>query len=312
MTYHLELDELAELDEGLLGDERAANARGHLRDCALCRDRADQVAAVSRLLGDTPSPALPDDVADRLSATVESEVARRTVTPLRRTRRRAPLLALAAACAVVLVVGGVAVTQLSRFSGGGSPSVSIGQGGGATSTRASEQPLAPLVLPSDAVTASGRDYSSHRLSRQASALLREHKATKERAEGQQAQGSGEVSTQSRPSTPPPAAQGEKDGTAGREKNSVTVQSARPTPSPLKTLATPKTLQACVDRIVKTVIQGSEKPLAIDLAHYGGNPAAVIVLPETNASKAKVLVVNPTCSAVRATREIPRPASGSVP
>ena len=48
---HLTLDELAELDEGLLAPERELEVRSHLDGCAECRARADAIAAAP----DSPS-----------------------------------------------------------------------------------------------------------------------------------------------------------------------------------------------------------------------------------------------------------------
>jgi hypothetical protein len=67
------------------------------------------------------------------------------------------------------------------------------------------------------------------------------------------------------------------------------------PSALKQLRTPKRLFACV-RAVAATQRAKPVPLAVDLARWQGDPAAVIALPSAgHGGAADVLVVGPGCA-----------------
>lgn len=63
---HLSLDELAELDEGLLGTDRAGSARSHLAGCETCRASADAITAARTALSDLPPVTMPAEVQNRI------------------------------------------------------------------------------------------------------------------------------------------------------------------------------------------------------------------------------------------------------
>lgn len=107
-TAHLDYDVLADLAEGLLDKATAVSAQEHLAGCAECRDRAAELAAVSRVLAEAPAPPMPAYLVDRLDAALAAEAAASVTT--RRSARRFQLVA-AAAAAVVVVGGGVAVAN---------------------------------------------------------------------------------------------------------------------------------------------------------------------------------------------------------
>ncbi len=113
---HLDLEVLAELDEDLLDDARAATVRAHLATCDACRERAGTLRATRALLSALPSPAMPIDVANRIDAAIAAEPAPpapvpTTVVPL--TKRRAwwrhPNLAAAAAAVAAIALGSAVV-----------------------------------------------------------------------------------------------------------------------------------------------------------------------------------------------------------
>ncbi|MCP2313163.1 anti-sigma factor family protein [Kitasatospora paracochleata] len=79
---HPDIDVLADLTEDLLPAERAAEVRAHLADCPDCAETHAALAEVSRLLGDTEPPAMPEDIAARIDAALAAEsAARAAVTP---------------------------------------------------------------------------------------------------------------------------------------------------------------------------------------------------------------------------------------
>jgi hypothetical protein len=99
---HLDLDALADVLAGQRDDP-------HLRTCRPCTDRLAELAAadtsVSAALAALPPPALPDDLAARLSAAVQDE-RRRELGVVRPLRRRSPTWLPAAAASVALVLAG--------------------------------------------------------------------------------------------------------------------------------------------------------------------------------------------------------------
>ncbi len=118
--HHPEPAEIAALGADLLPPDEAEPVREHLAGCASCSEIESDLVALSRELGDVPSPRIPDDVADRIDGALAAE-ATRTV-PFHVKRRRWPQLALAAAAALIAVGLGSVVLQgvdSSQDSGGG-------------------------------------------------------------------------------------------------------------------------------------------------------------------------------------------------
>jgi hypothetical protein len=81
---HLTLDEIAELDEGLLPPERISAARAHLHGCDQCRARADAISATRSMLAELPPVFMPDDVKARLDRALAEAAPRpdAVVTPI--------------------------------------------------------------------------------------------------------------------------------------------------------------------------------------------------------------------------------------
>ncbi|WP_051816451.1 hypothetical protein [Kitasatospora sp. NRRL B-11411] len=77
-SEHPDLDALADLAEELLPPARAAALHAHLADCPSCAEDFAALSGLPELLADLPAPALPQDVADRLSAALAAESAART------------------------------------------------------------------------------------------------------------------------------------------------------------------------------------------------------------------------------------------
>ncbi|MGW4898167.1 hypothetical protein ACWEQL_38885, partial [Kitasatospora sp. NPDC004240] len=71
---HPDVDELADLAEGLVEDAATADAlQRHLAGCADCRGTTDALGEVRALLGAAETPPMPQDVAARLDATLAAE-----------------------------------------------------------------------------------------------------------------------------------------------------------------------------------------------------------------------------------------------
>lgn len=70
---HLSLDELAELDEGLITSARAEAMREHARGCAECNAKLEALAETRSMLADLPPVTMPADVRARLDQALEGE-----------------------------------------------------------------------------------------------------------------------------------------------------------------------------------------------------------------------------------------------
>ena len=77
MAAHLTVDELADAAAGLVDDARAAEITEHLAGCRQCAAGQAELEQVSVRLAAEPAPPMPAVVADRLSAVIRSEQARR-------------------------------------------------------------------------------------------------------------------------------------------------------------------------------------------------------------------------------------------
>jgi hypothetical protein len=149
---HPTLDQLAELDEGLLPAAESASVTAHLADCAECRDARARLGEVSDLLAAAgrETPQMPADVAASVEAAlaragterdagVPSLAERRTgsepdtaaAPAADRPRHRGRMLLGAAAAVTLIAVGGAVISN--GLPGGSTPDES------AAGTRANAQ-----------------------------------------------------------------------------------------------------------------------------------------------------------------------------
>jgi hypothetical protein len=181
VTTHLDLDQLADLDEGLLEPTDTEEAAEHLAGCAQCRDRRSTLEAVRRSLAAAPPVGpLPPAVADRVDEALRAAalepadqpafsapLAAPTVMP---SPRRVPgprgmrWLQAAAVIVLLLAVGGIGV---SAFEGSTSSDNAASGGSGdqmrAAPARGSSGPVA--------VQRTGTAYTTAHLGTQAQTLL---------------------------------------------------------------------------------------------------------------------------------------------
>lgn len=73
-TPHPDVEELADLAEGLLGPARTTQVQGHVAGCAECAGTMAAVGRVPALLADLPAPRLPAAVAARIEAALAEQV----------------------------------------------------------------------------------------------------------------------------------------------------------------------------------------------------------------------------------------------
>ena len=270
---HLSVDRLADLAEGQLDPVSARAAEEHLRECSRCAaDRDDLARVPARLAAAAWTGPVPDDVVARLDAALAAE--RRTpsatgavtVTPLR-AGTGAPwgMRVLQVAAVLVLLIAGVglALTALGGGSDDENAARTTADSGGEAGSEA-----APESGGAYPVGASGRDWDKDTLVAAVPQLV--------------AGSLGDISLSTSPPAPvSPGAGADTSGDAARELAD----------SPAARLAEGPALAECVGRLYEAPVT----PLAVDLARWMGEPAAVIVLPTADdPATVDVYVVRPAC------------------
>jgi hypothetical protein len=276
---HLSLDELAELDEGILTPERASAVQAHLDGCAQCRAAADAIAATRGILADLPDEPMPDSVKARLEAALAdaAPTSSATVVPQLETYRRRRLgrptaAASAAAAAIVLVVGAIVVAAVGH---GGTSS---GGPGGADTAGSAPFPTAEPVQPKDYKrTSTGLNYTP-------SGLLSDIPGLVASVPGAATFGAGKASTQAIA----PSANG-----SGTEQS----LESGPVPKALRPLFDSRTkLLQCAVRMTG---ESNAVPLAIDFARWTNGefhsaPSIFLVFRDPNPEVVDVYVAAPDC------------------
>jgi hypothetical protein len=266
---HLDLDALADV----LADQATPEHTAHLRGCASCTSRLAELEAaearVVTVLATLPPPAVPDDLADRLTAALAAETplrpARASVTALPAVAQRHRTWLPAAAAAVLLVSGAGLGWSLLSSTGGSDTSDTAGSTG-----------------PEVVVAASGTDYADP--AAVAAALPR-------------VLTSDEVRTYA----------GGNGGSAARSNEDSALAEAQPDAEaqgpaatmliadPLERLRTPDGLASCLAGLQATPDEAPIEPLAVDFATYEGAPALAVVLLDPDPDKLSVFVVGPQCA-----------------
>lgn len=278
---HLTPELVADLDEGLLDAESAAHAEHHLAGCAACREHREALAWVTTTLASLPTPALPDDVAARLDASLAAAGAGTssaagtsdTVVPITAARsRRAGWstrgAGIAASVAGVLLVSAVALSVMNGGDGSGPNTATLGEGATA-STADSAAELGKFVADR-----SGQAYRTKTIDEQVDTLLVAH-----------------ASAMTGSPSPVPSSTLTSDP--------VVTATVRGEPTAFRApVVDPRVLYLCV---VQYLERPDVEPLAADVGTFDGAPAAIVVLPSTSdPSEAEVYVVGPDCSGPDAT------------
>jgi hypothetical protein len=260
---HLSADALADLQEGLLDDAAARSADAHLDRCERCAADQQALAALPGLLAGTADAGpVPADVATRLEAALATEArstaAAVTVTPLGTARRPARgMRVLQAAAVLVLLLAGVGL-GVSAIQGGGGDSGQTADSAGGSAAAQPDDGSFP-------VTASGRNWSEDTVTAAVPEIVagrlgppvRETAADRAGADGEEAEASRELAA----------------NPAGR-------------------LAGGPELAECVTALN----DGPVTPVAVDLASWQGQPAAVVVLPTPgDPATVDTWVVAPDCA-----------------
>jgi len=290
---HLDDDTLADLQEDLLEPAAARSAGEHLAGCPVCADRADRLARLPGLLADagTAGP-VPVEVATGIDAALSAEAVSagapgaRTVTPLDPERRGSPvgMRVLQAAAVLVLVLAGVGLA-LSALGGGsdgdaGTAGSAVDSGGGSSerSTTLGQFPL----------TVSGRAWTGSSLTEAVPDLLAARLSPPVDAQTLRESAAGSDTSR----TDAPEDEGADDGTDEDSQENTATPAPAAAPTGAQRLASGPALAECVAALA----DGPVTPLAVDLATWEGDPAAVILLPTPDdPATLDVWVVAPDCS-----------------
>lgn len=274
---HLDLDTLADV----LAGEAGAGDRTHLQSCASCTSRLAELQAaearVVAVLSTLPPPAVPEDLAERLSAALAGQAPLRSTgasvsaLPAASPRRRTWMPA--AAAAVLLVSGAGIGWSLVDGAGGGSDDADTAAGAG----------------PEVVVSASGTDYADPAAVTAAlPGVLTQGEVRTFSLEDSADRAAGTSGGAADSSAP--------EGTARAEAQAPAALSAA---DPLERLRTPDGLADCLAGLQATPDEAPVEPLALDFATYDGEPALAVVLVDPDPAKLSIFVVGPGCAAADA-------------
>jgi hypothetical protein len=295
MRPHVSAETMARYRQGDLNQRRASHISTHLAGCDRCSALNQDLGGVTTLLASASPPPMPDDLTARITSAIAAESARRSAAPQtapalpvpapqhrapRRSRvtPRLALSGLAAAAAMVLVAGGI--YEVVGHSGAPSSSASEGQPAAAPASRSANEPMAKApasasgpALPyqrggrRDSITpvATGTDFTPAALTSEVTAEVRKYGArfTKTGSNDESPAHSGPAS--------PGAVPGEQTGTFAD--------------IPLASL------RGCVNRIA-----AGSLVLLVDVAHYRGAAATVVVTEAAETGPMQIWVVGTGCSA----------------
>jgi hypothetical protein len=309
---HADAATLAAFREELLSARKAAQVSAHLAACPRCAALEGQLAEVTTLLSRATAPPMPDALTARIQAALAAEAAARTP-------------ATAPAPELVPAMSGAAGHDGTQSANGHRPR---GDTGGRKRWRDHDRSW--LALRVAAVTAgvaviAGGGYGIAQLlttgspavngaaSRTGAAPAIKVKGPVSRTSAGgfnagPASGSGS-SPPNRAGTPAPvviSSGTNYQATSLGPQASAVLEHQRhnghssahpgPTLAPAASQASLfPDLRACLNRV-----GNGQSPQLVDLAHYLGHPALIVVLPGTNGAQPKALVIAPGCSATTAT------------
>ena len=290
---HVDLEVLAELDEGVAGPQVEQAARAHLEHCAGCRERMAHLRTTRALLSALPADRMPEAVQTRIDAALAtaSVDGSGTVVPMRRRTRvwNSPAVAGAAAVAAVVVligalVAGNVIHHGKKTQTASAPLASEGNRQGSAAGAASIKEWA-----------TGANYTAATIPTLVPRLVTGTPPAGAPAPPLTASGSGGAS-----------------GATTTDSKSAAVPAATPVPEGAFTQDAMRTdssaLLGC-----GTILAGGVPtvPVAVDFASWNGKPAVIFALPAVGHPESlDVWVVRSTCSTSSLDvyfRRIPRPA-----
>jgi hypothetical protein len=306
ITRHVSAETMAGFRQGELSRRKNSRISAHLAGCVRCRTLDESLAGVRTLLAGAQPPPIPEHLAARIQTALATEAASRVVRPvgsengigtaarghgqraggqgwlprlpgLPRLGSRVALGSLAAAAAVLVVIGGMYEMTVSRGAGSGPNIPAAGVPAHRTAVPSAGN---GIVEPAPSGSASGPVLQYRHAGHQESVtpVTTDTDFTPNRLRTQVAEAIARYGAK----------------TAGTAPNSmfgmpsVAAQPARP---PIMFGNIPVSLlQGCVDRI-----DAGELVLLVDVARYRGTPATVIVTAVTVVGPDQIWVVGTGCS-----------------
>jgi hypothetical protein len=297
MRPHVSAETMARFRQGDLSQRRSSHIGRHLAECARCGALNEDLAGVTTLLADAQPPPMPEHLAARIQTAVAAEAARRVTAPAAnkaaahgrsrlprpaRTGSRVALGGLAAAAAVVLVAGGVyEITQHGGSSASPSSSAAsapAARPAGGSAGNGAMMPAAPAFGPVLQYRHAGRLDSISPVT--TGTYFTQGKLTSQVAADVTKYGTGFTKTGPNATPASRAASGSPAVVPGEHAG---LFGGIPVPA----------LRGCVNRIA-----AGDLVLLVDVAHYRGAPATVIVTEVAVTGPMQIWVVGTGCSASR--------------
>lgn len=286
---HVDLDTLADVEEGLAGTQVVVAVETHLQDCADCSDRLSRLRTTRALLTTLPAEPMPASVREQVDVALARAADERTgtVVPLARRRPRwnSPAVAGSAAAAAVVLLAGALIAGHVIHGGGSKADTSAASAGGTTRNAAPNLSTAGMKE-----WATGANYTAASIPSLIPKLVT--------------------------GTPPSPVFGAEKSTAGAGSGGGTlaVPAATPGATPARTGLTqeqlresPQALLLCATALADGV---PTTPVAVDFANYAGKPAVIFALPTpAHPALLDIWVVRSTCSSSNLDlyfQRVPRP------
>jgi hypothetical protein len=311
MRGHPDDETIAAFREDLLPGRRAARIAAHLAECPRCADVDAQLAAVTAALARTPTPPMPASLAARLDAALAAEAAARSAAG-----HAGPAEGAAPAGPADRAGAGRAAPPAARAP----------RGPGTRPGRAGPRPSGPG--PTGPGRRAGRPRAGSRLSLRIAAaaaavvvlagggyaIARVVSAGSQETASSSSGAGASGNAASRPAGSALAPEAAPRVPAGRlplvasgttyRAGQLPAQVAavlKRYPAPGHVSAAPSaaagTGTAAFPHLTECVshVAGGQHPRLVDIAHYGSQPAAVIVVPVPGTTTVHVSVVGPGCS-----------------
>src|SRR6185437_16629203 len=293
MRGHPDDETIAAFREDLLPARRAARIAAHLAECPRCAEVDAQLAAVTAALARTPTPPMPASLTARLDAALAAEVADRTASAAAHAHRGPGT--------------GPEHTGQGRTGPGHTGPGHTGPGRGRPGRRAgrpragSRLSLRIASVAAAVVVLAGGGYAIARVVSGGQELSTSSSSAASGSAASRPSGSA-LAPEAAPRAPTEGLPLVASGTtyrAGQLPAQVAAVLKRypahghvnaAPPAAAGTAAFPH-LAACVSHVA-----AGQRPRLVDVAHYGSQSAAVIVVPVPGTATVRVSVVGPGCSA----------------
>ncbi|UWE13536.1 anti-sigma factor family protein [Actinacidiphila bryophytorum] len=276
---HPDVMEIADLAEGILPSERAAEVRAHVESCAECSEVLASLQEIRGLLGELPEPEpMPADVAARIDAALAAEAAGDTASPdvPRETSLPAPRGGAAAD-----VSRGTSAPVGPPSAPAGRPSAPTGPGGGRGRRRAL------LFVAASAATALALTGAVYELASHSGSSRSNADSSAER----------KVSAQGGDSSPSVGDEvAQLLGAANGKTGSGGVTSPMLSPHGDTRVTGPGGTVITVPGCVLQATQRTQQPLAAEREPYQGLDSYLVVLPDpADPTRVDAFVVSAECT-----------------